>query len=267
MPSPFPGMDPYLENPITWSGVHHPLITYISDALNPVLSPRYVANIGERLYIIQPERGIIPDVYVKRRRSSRRMRKAQTNGTAQAMVIDPPLVLTAAGVEIREGFIEIRQLGERGRVVTAIEVLSLSNKTRGQKGQQLYLAKQERILKSRTHLIEIDLHRRGEHTVAVPQECLLGEAVWDYLVCLHRGERGDQFEVWPITLRNRLPRISVPLAAGDPDVGLDLQEILDRCYDAGRYEDELDYRRDPKVPLSKADAAWARTMLRKRGLR
>ena len=267
MPSPFPGMDPYLEGPVLWSGLHHALITYIRDALNPVLGPRYVANISERLYIIQPERSIIPDIYVKKRRSTKRTRKGQTNGTARAMVIDPPLVLTVAEMEIREGFIEIVQVGQPGRVVTAIEVLSPSNKAPGHKGQRLYLAKQAKILRSRTHLIEIDLLRRGHHTVAIPRDCLLDKAAWDYLVCLHRGDPGDQFEVWPITLRHRLPRISVPLANKDPDVVLDLQAILNRCYDAGRYEEELDYRRDPGVPLSNADAEWAHARLRKHGLR
>ncbi|MCK4452049.1 MAG: DUF4058 family protein [Anaerolineae bacterium] len=29
MPSPFPGMDPYLEYPVRWPDVHHSLITYI----------------------------------------------------------------------------------------------------------------------------------------------------------------------------------------------------------------------------------------------
>jgi len=258
-------MDPYLEDPVLWSGLHHGLITYIRDALNPVLRPRYVANITERLYIIQPERDIIPDVYVKRRQPSRK-RTAQANGTAQATVIDPPLVLTVAGLEIHEGLIEIVQLGQRGRVVTAIEVLSPTNKTPGHQGQKLYLAKQEKILKSRTHLIEIDLLQRGQHTVAVPRDCLPEEAVWNYLVCLHRGER-DEFEVWPITLRDRLPRISVPLANKDPDVGLDLQEIMNRCYDAAGYEDEIDYRRNPKIPLSKADAKWAQALLRRCGRR
>jgi hypothetical protein len=170
-------------------------------------------------------------------------------------------------MEIREGFIEIVQLGQQGRVVTAIEVLSPSNKSPGHKGQRLYLAKQKRILRSRTHLIEIDLLRRVEHTVAAPHDLLLDEAVWDYLVCLHRGEEVDEFEVWPIMLRDRLPRISVPLANKDPDVVLDLQEVLDRCYDAGGYEDELDYRRDPKIALSNADAKWAHALLRKHGLR
>ena len=267
MPSPFPGMDPYLESPVIWSGVHHRLITYISDALNPILRPRYVANIGERLYIVQPEGSIIPDVYLKGRRVSRMARKAKKKGTAHAVVIDPPLVLTIAGAEIREGFIEIIQLGEHGRVVTTLEVLSPSNKTPGHKGQQLYLTKQQKVLKSRTHLIEIDLLRRGQHSVAVPRECLLEQAVWDYLVCLHRGEQGNRFEVWPILLRNRLPRISIPLANGDPDVALDLQEVLNRCYDAGGYEDELNYRRDPQAALSKTDEAWANGLLRRRGLR
>jgi hypothetical protein len=260
-------MDPYLENPLIWSGVHHRLITYISDALNLVLRPRYLANIGERLYIVQPEGSIIPDVYLKKRRSGRRATKAHSKRTADTVVVDPPLVLTIAGVEIREGFIEIMQVGERGRVVTALGILSPSNKSPGHKGQELYLAKQGKVLKSRTHLIEIDLLRRGQHTVAVPRECLLEKTVWDYLVCLHRGEQGNRFEAWPILLRDRLPRISVPLASGDRDVVLDLQEILNRCYDMGGYEDEVNYRRNPKVPLSKADEEWANGLLSERGLR
>lgn len=267
MPSPFPGMDPYLEDPILWSGVHHRLITYISDALNPMLRPRYVANIAERVYIVQPERDIIPDVYIKKRRLSKRTKTARASRSAQATIIDPPLVLTVPGVEIREGFIEIVELGARRRVITALEILSPSNKMPGHKGHELYRAKQDKILKSQTHLVEIDLLRRGEHTVAVPKESLLEETTWDYLVCLHRGKQGNRFEVWPILLRDRLPRISIPLAEGDPDVGLDLQELLNRCYDAGGYEDELDYRRGPKVPLARADEEWSKTLLRRCGLR
>jgi hypothetical protein len=71
----------------------------------------------------------------------------------------------------------------------------------------------------------------------------------------------------PVTVRQRLPRIRVPLAAEDPDLTLDLQPILDRCYDAGPYVRRIDYRRDPPVPLSASDAAWADTLLRERGLR
>jgi hypothetical protein len=64
MPSPFPGMDPYLEHPVLWPGVHQNLITFINVALNASLPPRYFANIGERIYVVQSERPIYPEVAV-----------------------------------------------------------------------------------------------------------------------------------------------------------------------------------------------------------
>jgi hypothetical protein len=44
MPSPFPGMDSYLEGYL-WPDVHHRLATQISDQLMPMLRPRYVVRI------------------------------------------------------------------------------------------------------------------------------------------------------------------------------------------------------------------------------
>ena len=64
-----------------------------------------------------------------------------------------------------------------------------------------------------------------------------------------------------MTLRQRLPRIRVPLADGEPDVVLDLQAVFDRCYDEGAYARRLDYRREPSTPLSETDRAWAATLL------
>ena len=265
MPSPFPGMDPYLENPVLWPGVHQGLVTYIRAALNAVLPPGYVADIGERVYIVQPERSVYPDVVVLEQPLIQTGRGS--GGTATAVASDPPLVLTYEPVEIREVFVEILPVGEESRVVTVIEVLSYSNKTPGHEGRKLYLTKQREILESQTHLLEIDLLRTGEHTVAVSREQLLKKCRWDYLVCLHRGGHGNRFEVWPITIRQRLPRILVPLADGDPDVVLDLQAVFDRCYDEGAYARRIDYRRDPPIPLEGEDAEWADKLLREKGLR
>ncbi|MGL6094387.1 MAG: DUF4058 family protein, partial [Fimbriiglobus sp.] len=39
MPSPFPGMDPYLEDPTYWGGFHTNLYTGIQRALNQTLPP------------------------------------------------------------------------------------------------------------------------------------------------------------------------------------------------------------------------------------
>jgi hypothetical protein len=183
------------------------------------------------------------------------------------MVSDPPWVVTYHPVEMREVFIEILPVADESRVITVIEVLSPSNKAAGSAGRQLYLTKQQELFESQTHLIEIDLLRRGEHTVVVPRERLVSRGNWDYLVCLHRGRQGNRCEVWPIPLRQRLPRILVPLADGDPDVVLDLQAVFNRCYDEGAYTRRLDYRNEPTPPLQAEDAVWADQVLRDRRLR
>ena len=183
-----------------------------------------------------------------------------------AAVSDPPWLLTLEPVEMREVFIEILTLAEVERVVTVIEVPSPSNKTAGSAGRQLYLTKQKELLESQTHLIEIDLLHYGEHTIAPPREHLLRRGPWDYLVSLHRGGRGQCYEVWAVTLRQRLPRIRVPLANNDPDAVLDLQAVFNRCYDEGAYTRRLDYRRNPPIPLRAEDSAWVTAWLREQRL-
>jgi len=265
MPSPFPGMDPYLEHPAIWTTVHPLLATYAGEALNNLLPPHYVARVGERVYVVEPERSIYPDVAVFRHRLPEPAASAG-GGTAVAAPADLPWVLSALPMEIHEYFIEIVPVADQSRVVTVIEVLSPSNKTLGHEGRELYLAKQREVLHSDVHLLEIDLLRRGEHTVAAQRELLRTKGPWDYLICLHRG-RAEYCEIWPARLRQPLPRVAVPLGGEDPDVVLDLQAVITRCYDAGAYARTLDYRRDPDPPLTPEDAAWADALLRERGLR
>ncbi len=272
MPSPFPGMDPYLEHSVLWPGVHQRLITYIADTLNAVLPPRYVASIGERVYVIQAERSIYPDIALFAYPPVQPSPEPNVVGITVA-ASDPPWVLTVKSEEIREVYIEILSVADQSRVVTVIEVLSPSNKIAGSEGRQVYLTKQQELLSCPTHLIEIDLLRGGEHTVAVPREMLLRRE-WDYLVCLHRGGQvedsrngGERYEVWGIPLRQRLPRIHVPLQAGDPEVVLDLQAAFNRCYDEGAYARRLDYRGEPPTPLGGEDAQWADALLCERRLR
>jgi hypothetical protein len=262
-------MDPYLEEPARWPGVHQLLLSRAVTELNVLLPQRYVANLGERLYVAQPNRSVYPDVFVvEHPPPPRAPRNPESGGIAtMVMVSDPPLVLTVEPIQHREVFVEILPVGDEGRVVTFLEVLSPSNKSAGSPGRELYLSKQQQVLASPTHLIEIDLLRRGEPTTAAPLDRLIEHGPWDYLVSLHRGGQAGRFEVWPILLRQRLPRIRVPLADGDPDVVLDLQTLLDRVYDDGAYARRIDYRRHPVAPLTRADADWADALLRERGLR
>jgi hypothetical protein len=260
-------MDPYLEHPARWQGVHLAFITYAQSALNAILPARYVADIGERLYIVEPERSIYPDLMVVEQLPSRPSADLGAGGTAVAAASDPSWVVVVHPAQFREPFIRILTVAEESQVVTVLELLSPSNKSAGSEGRELYLTKQRELLDSQTHLIEIDLLRQGEHTVAPPRDSLLPRGPWDYLASLHRGGQKGRYQVWPIPLRQRLPRIDVPLADSDPEIVLDLQAVFDRCYDEGGYARRLDYRRDPSPPLEGEDAEWARQLLRERGLR
>jgi hypothetical protein len=267
MPGPFPGVDPYLEHPVRWTGFHQGLITAIAWSLNAVLPERYVATMGERLYVVEAGRSILPDAAVQERPSAPAPVERGSVATLDPVTSDDPWILPEVEGEHREVFVEILSAEDESRVITAIEVLSPTNKTRGHEGRTLYLRKQEELLSSQSHLIEIDLLRRGEHTVAAPRSRLARRGASDYLVCLHRGGAGGAFEVWPIRLRERLPWIRVPLAEEDPIVVLDLQAPFDRAYDEGGFARRLDYRRDPPIALVAEEAEWAAALLRECGLR
>ncbi|MBI4605312.1 MAG: DUF4058 family protein [Planctomycetes bacterium] len=265
MPSPFPGMDPYLEDPVLWPGVHQDFITLTKLTLNARLPSHYALNTGERLYVVQSDRSIYPDVAMFEAREPVGRSSGATSATAA--VSDAPWVLIVEPVEVREVFLEILALREGERVVTVIEVLSFTNKAPRSEGRRLYTKKQEELLASDIHMLEIDLLRGGEHLVAAPREQLLHKGRWDYLACLHRDHGGGRFEVWPSTIQKALPRVKVPLSAGDPDLVLDLQGVFTRCYDEAGYARRLDYRKDPSWPLSADDAAWADALLKQKGLR
>ena len=265
MASPFPGMDPYLESPVLWPGVHQGLIGNLRALLNTLLPPAYIADIGERIYVTASDRSIYPGISLFERAEPHTMRPSA--GPVVQAVADPPPVLIVEPTEVREAFIELRPVGDETRVVTVIGVLSYANKTRGSEGRDLYLTKQQEILRSATHVIEIDLLRRGEPTVAAPYADLRRRGPWDYLVSLHRGTAPNRFETWPRTVRERLPRMLVPLEGDLPDVVVDLQAAFDRNYEEGAYARRVDYRQEPPLPLADADAAWADELLRARGLR
>jgi hypothetical protein len=259
-------MDPYLEDPVYWRGAHNGFIAFMMEVLNATLPPAFAANIEERLYVVPSDRSIYADLTVRKRRAEIPDRAGV--GTAPvADFADPPGVLSLDPVEMHEWFVEIQTVSDENRVVTIIEVLSHANKAAGSEGREIYLKKQREVLHSAVHLIEIDLLRSGVHTVAAPRDRLLEFGTWDYLVCLHRSTRRWDYEFWMNTIRQRLPRIRVPLTEGVPDVVLDLQAAFDRCYDAGPYRRSVDYRREPSPPLTGDDAAWADALLREKGLR
>ena len=267
MPSPFPGMDPYLETPEIFPDFHDSVITYLREALQGSLPAPYFAALGRRVWIEVSRRSVGPDVQIQRAKaglSSPRPAVATTSAVATQPVARPVMVKVTHD-EFREPFIEIYTRSTEGkRLVASIEILSLSNKTPGEQGRDLYLRKQKEVLASQAHLVEIDLLRAAEHVSAVPLESateVCGD--FDYHVSVRCFDVSDTFFVYPIGVEEHLPPIAIPLLPGDPPVTLDLQAVFDRCHDAGPYSREVHYGEDPIVPALEPDqAAWASQLIR-----
>ncbi len=266
MPSPFPGMDPYLERPSLWLDVHATLITEIRAALNAQLRPKYVARTELRVYLSdQDDSGrnvIIPDIRVVETLDSWRHGTSQQFEQLSGVVVAEPVeATTLLDEEIEEAFLEIRNV-ETHEVVTVIEVVSPTNKTPGARGRDSYRRKRNEVMRSTAHYVEIDLLRGGEAVITgdfVPQA--------DYHVHVSRVERRPKGSVWPIQLPDRLPVISIPLRSPDPDATLDLQTVLNKVYDDFGYELDTDYTREPISSFPPKYREWTDKLLHNKGLR
>ena len=265
MPSPFPGMDPYLESPEFFHDVHILLIAQLTGILNAQLPEGFSARMEERVYVGSDE-PFDPDIAVLRLVSAPNL---PTENRGSIMVaprtVSLPRRIPLVIFEERLQHIQIVTARGRKRVVTTIEVLSPANK-RG-KGREQYLEKQRELLQSPVHLIEIDLLRGGQHSVAADATLLREETdTWDYLVCLHRAGAGV-VECWDIRLPETLPEIPIPLTPEVPDLLLDLQIAFDSLYDKGPFRREVDYITAPTPRLRDEAATWAEQLLREKKLR
>jgi len=267
MPSPFPGMDPYLESPRYWQDFHGSFITYAREELQPQLPPRYRAMIGARLVVEATERVMIPDVTVVQRPApSPAVAEEGAVATAVAVEVeaDEPTVFTVFGDDLREAYIEIiDRTGQQ--VVTSIEARNPINKTG--EGRKQYREKQQEVLRGGVNLVEIDLLHEGGHTVVAPRLSLERHEPFHALVCVWRATNPLDCEVYFVRLQTRLPRIQIPLLPEDRDVMLDVQAVLTRCYDAACYDLDIDYTRMPPVALSPSDMAWIEDYLSEKGVR
>ena len=257
MPSPFPGMDPWLEDPAIFPDLHATLTTYLREALNAVLPPGYVAT-TKRIVWTEKAQKREPDVSLL----------ADRPGGGPAAVLSAaglhPLGRRPDPLERTQPRLEITRPGDR-RLVTAIELLSPSNKALGDAGRKAYRKKQRELEAARVNVVEFDFLRGGTHTTAVPRPRLeeLAGGDFPYHVCVTLAKGRRYFgNVFP--LRRPLPEVGVPLDPGVPPVTIALQPLLDRAYDAGRYADLVDYAQPCTPPLSPADLAWANDILSKR---
>src|SRR5262245_19139833 len=150
MPSPLPGMDPYLEDPDLWPDVHLNLILGSQALLSSQLRPKYVVRAEERAYIsaesdetYEPQLQV-PDIEVATRPGWEEVPFSPGGEPSQMEVAEPVLATTWFEEEIREAFLKI--IDRRSRdVVTVIEILSPGNKLAGSPGRESFEQKRREI--------------------------------------------------------------------------------------------------------------------------
>jgi hypothetical protein len=248
MPSPFPGMDPYLETPALWSDFHARFITYWSDALIDCLPSNYEARIDEKVNLVEVSpprsRRIEPDVAITQRERSLSPSPAPA-GVATLEPIPRSLLIEE---EVHERRIEILHRPDR-TLVAVLEMLSPANKE--EPGRALYLAKRNALLHHPVHLVELDLLLKGQR---LPVED--GLPPGEYYALVSRWDRRPICDVYAWTMRQVLPAIPIPLLPPDPDVWLDLGAVFRTAYARARYDRSIDYTAPPPVALDAQRLTW-----------
>ncbi len=254
MSSPFPGMDPYLEDPAIWPDFHGRFINCWSEAIAEFLPEGYDVRIGERVYLSEPgedRRRIIPDASIGDT-ANPPVRRRDTNPAKSglAVTLEPTILPLVELDPLTERFIQVSTLPDR-RIVAVLEFLSPSNKSG--RGRVEYLDKRDEIIKANIHLVELDL-LVGGHRLPMKRPLPPG----DYFALVARAEKRPNCEVYSWRLEDRLPSIPIPLRDPDADVVVDLPSIFSCAYERGRYPRILKYDREPVIDLGGQRQAWAR---------
>ncbi len=251
MKSPFPGMDPYIEDYGLWADFHTKLLGEIERVLAAAVPDRYFVQAGERSYVVlagtdgKEERPFTPDVGLA---TAVAEPDAESGAVTMRAFIDEPY---------RENFIEIYEADPEPRLVTCVEVLSPANKRPGLEGWDLYLRKRNALMLGAANFVEIDLLRGGRRMPMVQP--------WPnspYYLLVSWKWRAPSCRVWPASFRRPLPELTVPLSGSDPDLKFPLQPMVDAIYARSRYARRFDYARPPAPPLGPDEDAWLAERLR-----
>ena len=262
MSHPFPGMNPYLENPVLWREIHSLLVVTIFNALNSQLRPKYrVAIEQRRIYAVSGEDSLligIPDVAVK---ASQVKNKSETGNIAVASpAIKPITVYLPTPETVRESYLEIRDVTTR-EVVTIIEIVSPRNKRLGE-GRTIYDKQRLQVLRSSMHLVEIDLLRNGK-----PMDILDNHIQSDYSILVSRYEKRPKADLYAFNLKETIPTFALPLREGDKEPMVNLQELINGIYDRASYDLVIDYSQEAVPELSEEDKIWVDEVLKEQKLR
>ncbi len=256
MPSPFPGIDPYIEGQ-KWSDFHAACIIAIRDRLLPRVRPRYAVEVEERVFVERaPDDAVmvlVPDVMINKVKQATLSAKSVSGTT----VMEPVECYIAAPEQVRQTYLTITR-GLDAQVITIIEVLSPTNKRPGATGFEQYAHKRQIILDSTTTLVELDFLRAGQR---MP---FIGDVPdTDFIAAVCRSNRRPRAEIYGWSLEDALPTLPIPLAGDDSDVQVDFQELFNDVYDRAGYDYRLDYTQKTKPALDKKRSRWSAEQIRK----
>ncbi|MGF1497497.1 MAG: DUF4058 family protein [Elainellaceae cyanobacterium] len=249
MQNPFPGMNPYLEQPGLWPQVHSRLIVAIADEITPQVAPKYRVSIEERVYTTTDADPLvgITDVAIAPRSET----GSQAATTAQLTA--PRRVQVPLPMEVKERFLEVRLVATNA-VVCVIELLSPKNKRSGD-GRSAYETKRQQVLGSATHLIEIDLLRGGSPMPLSepPQK--------PYSILVSRSFERPSAALYEFSLSEPIPSFPVPLQVGDSEPVVRLQQLIDDVYIRARFDLSINYTQPLKPKLTNEEAVWIASVL------
>ncbi len=253
MPTPFPGMDPYLEQSGIWNQIHTSLIVDIQRFLVRRLRPHYVVAIEQQTFADTGDQLVSigkPDVLAM-------LPSSPTPVTApplpvMAEVREVYRVRLPMPDEIRHRYLEVRDQVS-GEAITVIEILSPTNK---RSHRREYLEKRMEILGSETNLVEIDLLRAG-----APMPMIGKMPTTHYRILVSRALERPYAQALLFNIPQPSPDTPIPLRQGEDEPGLPLNQLLHEIYDEGGYDRMLQYGRPPETPLDSDTAAWAAGLL------
>jgi hypothetical protein len=253
--SPFPGMDPFVENPAYGLDFHARFVNFWCEAVADALPPNYEASLGERVYLVEhePEARKLgyPDVAVTQADTGSSGAPALAGRIATLQPVTIPLLILEGP---HEAYIEVLHQPDRS-LVAVLELLSPANKE--YPGRTEYLAKRLALFYQKIHLIELDLLRCGHR---LPMQIPLPPADYYYLVS--RGDQRPDCQVYSWTLKQPLPKLPVPLRDPDPDILIDLGAVFTTAYERGRFRRRINYLAPAPAQFGDADRRWVEALVR-----
>lgn len=268
MPSPFPGMDPFIEINPRWEGFHAWFVRKLAEQAMPAAQAagcwidveRTIYHRdpdGEVILIGKPDHTVAPDASLPGWKESH-----EENGgiavAAPSAVHEKVLDPEDPEAEWQD-YLVVRELEQLQRVLAVVELLSPSNKSGDYAAK--YREKRRRFLLSNAHFMEIDFLRGG----ANPSRDLFPELPrTPYFIFVARKTlAGRNDEGYPLQLQDPLPVVALPLGAPRPDLPLDLPAAFRAAYDLAIRRGSIRYQQEtpPPPPLSEADAAWVKQIV------